>query len=479
MTEHKEIKGIRRYKSLYLGLLYNILIGLLVAVIVYFAILLPANYIVRRYYVTDEMSAQRRGEYIVDLQNFVLKGKIDLETTDRIADWVRSNPYVYLLVYQSPYGESEYAGGQNIAPSAKDKLSELSGSRIDESLDRDTLIAEARSYGYSEITLLDGRVIVAITEYTENLYYTVIAGVSVLAAGLSFVLMLVRYIRVIIERIKRFASDVTIVSEVDMNYEIISDGADEIAGLSKNVEIMRQTMLDHIKNEQEAREANTELITSISHDIRTPLTVLMGYIEMMKNRGGFDETMQSYIDATESTALRLKQLSDDMFKYSLAFGDTEKSVRLEEYDAKTLFDQMFTEHILLMRENGYDIIVENTGDQIEPGSIIRTDAQNLMRIVDNVFSNMGKYAEISKPIYITTNLKKGRLTIECKNSLRQDTKGAESNGIGLKTCVRLASLVAERFEYEKGEGSFACRLFIKITKPSQKSEDTSKNKENR
>ena len=187
---------------------------------------------------------------------------------------------------------------------------------------------------------------------------------------------------------------------------------------------------------------------------------------MMKEHGGYDETMESYVSATESTALRLKQLSDDMFKYSLAFGDAEKMVKLEEYDASTLIEQMFSEHFLLMREMGYDIRVDTIIGRLPGGSVIRTDAPNLMRIVDNVFSNLRKYADITKPISFNVNVMDGRLILECVNSIRTDNEGAESNGIGLKTCVRLASLIAEKFEYKKQDNYFVCSLSMKINSPN-------------
>ena len=329
-------------------------------------------------------------------------------------------------------------------------------------MSRDQLISEARSYGYFRINLVDGSIIVAISEYTENLYYTAINLAGLFIAAITFVLILVRYIRITIERIKRFESDVAIVAEMDINYEIVSEGADEIANLSGRVETMRQTMLAHIQSEQEAREANTELITAISHDIRTPLTVLMGYIEMMKEHGEHDEIMKNYISATESTAMRLKQLSDDMFKYSLAFGDTEKSVKLEEYDAMTLFDQLLTEHVLLMSENGYNIrFVTPEEDEME-GVRVLTDPANLMRIVDNMFSNMRKYADIEHPILICQRFVNSNLVIELRNKIRHDTEGAESNGIGLKTCVRLGTLIAKKFEYENDGTFFTCRLVFAI-----------------
>lgn len=463
MTDYKERGRKRRHSSLYLGLLYNILIGLLLAVIVFFTIFASSTYFVRRHYLSEEKGDARRVEYLASLQNYVSDGQIDMENSDRIAEWVRENPYVYLLVYQGS-SDDAFTGGMGVAPGANDKFSELAGSRIEESLGRNELLADARGGGYHLIMLTDGYVIVALSEYSENLYTLIFTIASLVAAALTFVLMLVRYIGRLIERIKRFASDVTIVSELDMNYEIVSEGEDELSGLSGNVENMRQTMLRHIDNEKEARAANTELITSISHDIRTPLTVLMGYIDMMREREN-DEVMLGYIDATENTAMRLKQLSDDMFKYLITFGDTDKNVKLEEYDARMLFDQALSEHILLLRETGYNIEFNRLGDAMPEGSLVRTDAQNLMRIVDNIFSNIRKYADMDHPIYINTIFLDGKMTVEVKNKIRACIDGAESNGIGLKTCARLGSVVADGFEYESREDIFVCRLYIKIITP--------------
>ena len=275
-------------------------------------------------YITEQKQAARRDEFVADLQAFADENDEYVSSSETISEWIRRNPYVFLLVYQdSDVAPVSVSVPRTDPPSQDSILAEYLGARVDESIERDQLIEDATSGGFYSITFADGRAIVAISEYTENFYFSTFGSVSVIVAALVFILAIVNYVRVIIVRIKRFESDVTIVSEMDMDYEIISDGVDEIARLSSNVERMRRRMLDHIKSEQEAREANTDLITSISHDIRTPLTVLMGYIEMMKERECEDEILQSYISATESTALRLKQLSDDMFKYSLAFGDTK------------------------------------------------------------------------------------------------------------------------------------------------------------
>ena len=467
MTDYKFRRKEPRHHSLYLGLLLNILKGILLAVIVYFTLYLSTRYLINYWYVTPSAQRVRRENYVDSLQSFVNDNEIYEDDVGKISEWIRANPYVYLMVYQNSRVEPmSYSGIASYSPGPKNKFTEYTGSRIDESLVRDQLIAAATSGGYYKIVLADGSVTVAIAEYTQNFYYISFNLFSIVAAGLTFILSLVRYIRLLIARIKRFEGDVTIVSEIDMGYEIVSEGADELSNLSGKVEQMRQKMLEHIKSEQEAREANTELITSISHDIRTPLTVLMGYIEMMKKREENDEIMESYISATETTALRLKQLSDDMLKYSLAFGDTENAIKLEEYDAPTLFEQLFAEHFLLMREMGYNIHLSNGEQTLKTGDIIRTDAPNLMRIIDNIFSNMRKYADPAEPIYFYHGVENRTLKIECKNKIRTDTEGAESNGIGLKTCVRLASLVAKKFEYEQDGEYFICRLIIQLKETS-------------
>ena len=459
MTDYKDIHKRNKSRSLYLGLLRSIIIGVVLSVIVFLLVMIPSVIIIHESFETKEQKAEHRQAYLSDLQAFVTENGMLLSDIDRISEWVRENPYVYLVVYTLPSAVPTASLSEAPRPGDEYRTTEFIGSRLD-TMDSEELLKGAEKNKFYYLTFADGRVTVAIDEYSENFYYSTWTTVGLVSSVVVFILAIVNYMRVIIERIKRFEADVTIVSEMDMDYEIISEGADEIANLSSNVERMRRRMLDHIKSEQEARQANTELITSISHDIRTPLTVLMGYIEMMKERECGDEIMESYIAATESTALRLKQLSDDMFKYSLAFGDTKGMIKLEEYDALTLFDQLLSEHTVLMREMGYDIHTIYIGDRLDDGCVVLTDAQNLMRIVDNIFSNLRKYADTEHPILFTINAHQNKIIFECENKVRTDTGEAESNGIGLKTCERLASIIANRFEYSKDGEYFVCRLVL-------------------
>ena len=297
-------------------------------------------------------------------------------------------------------------------------------------------------------------------EFTEYLYYDIINIASLVFSFIVMLVILLLYITRVTFRIGKLGATVNHVASGDSERKISINGKDEIAELADNVESMRSTMVENYKREKEALNSNTELITSMSHDIRTPLTVLLGYIDVMRQNSENNEQMQGYIKAAESTAMRLKKLSDDMFGYFLVFGRDEQKTVLEEYDALTIFEQMLAEHVLLMNENGY--VTNLSIDDGLFGKSIRADAQGLVRIFDNVFSNMCKYADKSEPIEIEASVSDGSARVSFLNKIKRDVEAVESNGIGLKTCKKLAENMGARFGYSEGENTFVSELLFDL-----------------
>jgi signal transduction histidine kinase len=205
-------------------------------------------------------------------------------------------------------------------------------------------------------------------------------------------------------------------------------------------------------------DANAELVTSMSHDIRTPLTVLLGYLDIMKLHAP-DEEMMSYINASEKTALRLKKLSDDMFSYFLLFGGGAAEVDMQEYDARTLVDQMLSEHVLLLNEQGYNVELD-MAYMTNDGLVVRTDANLLKRIVENLMSNILKYADRERPITVSGRLEEEMLVVTVENFIPEVINNADSNKIGLKTCVKLAKLMDAQLTATEADGKFTVLLKI-------------------
>ncbi len=454
-----ETVKVKKTRSLYVGLFLAIISAIFIAGGLYIVLRFASSLVIDRYFASDESKRDRIEDYVADLQDFINERVDTSEDTDLIEEWIRRNRYVYLLVYKE--GELFFSSDNEGEP----VLPPLGPGGITvEYPDREELMEYAEENGQHLITLGDGTPLFAsVAEYTEYLYYDLANLLSFAAAMAALSIVIINYFRRVIVRIKHLAVQVTAVSGGDMNRPIVADGEDEISKLSRDVENMRTSMLENLRREREARDANTELITSISHDIRTPLTVLLGYIDVMKSYTN-DEIMQTYVSASEKTALRLKQLSDDMFKYSIAFGNPEESMKIELYNAETLVGQMLSEHIFLLEENGYS--VETMGEELSlcECDAVYTDAQYLMRIVDNIFSNIHKYADIDEKISIEIKASEKALSILIKNKIKKNKEDVESNGIGLKTCARLAEYVAESFSYWESEGEFAVSLTLKLSK---------------
>lgn len=482
-------------------MLYALLVGIVLAGSVFVGAHFVSNAYIKNDYLSEQSRVAREQDYYQNLQRFVDRYGLESSDTDRLAEWVRDNRYLYVMIYkddqllldsdtadkqpEKPTDENNGDPGegegeappptegddgtieppQDEEPSDKptdeengEKEDDEEGSGVGSGItvtfpSREELIEYAKSRGTYPIEMADDvPLLVSLVDYTEYLYYDILNIVSLLLAALVLILTIMLYFRGITGRITRLGKEVSRVAAGDVNHSVIhkkADGSDEISTLMRNVENMRRTMLESLENEREALESNTELITSMSHDIRTPLTVLLGYIDLMKLNTE-DPKLREYLSASESTAMRLKQMSDDTFGYFLLFGEGKQSADIEPYDIPMLFEQILSEKILLLREQGYTVEIDSLASKSSAYYSVQvlTDAPKLMRIAENIFSNVTKYADKEKVVTVSTSVDENRLTVEITNFISKTADDAESNGIGLKTCRKLAELLGMGFSAE-------------------------------
>ncbi len=429
-----------------------IVIGIILAALVYVTVSFLAEYVRVNFYAREEYREKREEQLVEEFRDYVADREIASNDTESIEQWVSQKTYIYLLLYKGDdlYFSSGMYDNANIIPLFSNLM--LGGS-VDYPTEEE-MLEYAKENDLFKLEMADGVVYASITEFTEYLYSDVARVLTLMLAMITLSLVITIYFFKVVGRITKLAADVTVVAEGDMHHEIRADGDDEISKLSYDVENMRSAILETLESEREAREANTELITSMSHDIRTPLTVLIGYLDIMKIYSK-DERMNEYIKSSEKTAMRLKKLSDDMFKYLLVFGNSAKPSELEEYDGRTLIEQLLSEHILLLRERGYEV-KESLADEDEVS--VLTNAPDLMRIVDNVFSNIRKYADKEQPIEVSVEVGEDRVHLIFSNGIAKESPQVESTGIGLKTCAKIAELISCEFSYAVEADRFTAKI---------------------
>ena len=479
--------------SLKLRLALTIIFGVGIGALIFLGVRFGFTEYIENSYLSEQSKQQREKNYIENLQRYVDENDVSSDKVLYFQKWATQQKYVYLMIYSDE--QLLYSSDMEIEPPAAEEEDVNTDEEVGEDVDEENpdeiesedekekapaspgsitgskyptyeeLKAYARERGMYPITTTDGAVLASIADFTEYFYYDLSNIVSLFAAMLGFAIIIATFFARIMIRITRLASDVNKVADGDMEYVIRSKGRDELSKLSSNVENMRSTILENLEREREARSANEELITSMSHDIRTPLTVLLGYIDVMKLHSD-DETMNDYIKASENMALRLKKLSDDMFNYFLVFGNQKDSLELCEYDAKTLFSQMLEEHILLLSENGFS--VELSGLDALEGVRVETDAPKMVRIIDNIFSNLYKYSAQSDPVKIGLSIEEGSVKLVFENKIKHNSDDVESTGIGLKTCSKIAALLGIGFEYAQEGGYHRTLITVRTLQDGKK-----------
>ena len=427
-----------------------ILIGAIISTCAYIFCRSAIILFVENQYTTESAREERERSYLERLGNFIEEEGVSAEDLSPVESWANNQSYVYLLIFDE---------GRLVFRSDEATTGGAIGLTVTYPTE-DELYAFAVQNEPAAISFGDKTLNCHIAEYSEYFYYDMANLFSVVAAIIVLAFILILYFQRVTWRISRLARDVSTVSGGDMNHHIRSDERqDEISRLCENVENMRSSIVLTLEKEREAINANTDLITSMSHDIRTPLTVLLGYLDVMKMQAT-DETTKQYIRASEQTALRLKKLSDDMFQYFLVFSGEESDLTMQDYDGRTLLGQMLSEHVILLRENGFTVDVEYPEEIFHDAPCIRTDAPHCMRIVDNVFSNIMKYTAKEEPIRLRFAEDASSVSVEFCNAIRADADLAESTGIGLKTCIRIAKLLHCEFTTEEQDGYFTARLVL-------------------
>ena len=151
-----------------------------------------------------------------------------------------------------------------------------------------------------------------------------------------------------------------------------------------------------VDEEVRSQKMKTELITNVSHDLKTPLTAIITYIDLLKEENLTEEQRREYLDTLERKSLRLKVLIEDLFEVSKA---TSGAVKLEPVpvDICNLMRQVYLEHEEKMKEAGLDVRFRMPEEKV----ILQLDSQKTYRIFENLYTNIIKYALAGTRVFVT------------------------------------------------------------------------------
>ncbi|EUJ50985.1 signal transduction histidine kinase [Listeria rocourtiae] len=185
----------------------------------------------------------------------------------------------------------------------------------------------------------------------------------------------------------------------------------EIIQLEESVEKMREHQAKLIEQEQEAQQAKNDLITNVSHDLRTPLTSILGYLSYIHEDRYRDEVeLRHYTELVYGKAQRLHKLIDDLFDYT-RLESTEFHIKEDMLDMVELLRQLVSEYERSAVEKEVRIVEMYAVDNLK----VKGDGMQIMRLFENLFSNALRYGASGKKIDISAKKEAGMAIIEVSN----------------------------------------------------------------
>ena len=165
-----------------------------------------------------------------------------------------------------------------------------------------------------------------------------------------------------------------------------------------------------IEESMKSERLKTELITNVSHDIKTPLTSIINYVDLLKKENIENEKAIEYIEILDGKAQRLKKLTEDLVEASKASSGAIR-LNLENININELFKQAIGEFEDKFKNKGLEIVSNYNKNNI----FIKADSRYMYRIIENLFSNISKYALENSRVYIDVVSEKDKVKIAIKN----------------------------------------------------------------
>ena len=295
---------------------------------------------------------------------------------------------------------------------------------------------------FGAVSLVEFYAIIEIAWHGDPVLFWVIKVVEVVA-----LIIILYHMKELHAGSKRVASgDMSQPIDIERMYWKFREHGENINKVSDGIALA-------VEERMKSERFKTELITNVSHDIKTPLTSIINYVDLMKKEEVQDEKLLEYIDVLDRQSARLKKLIEDLMEASKA-STGNLTVNLEECDIEVLLTQVIGEFEEKLQKNQLEVVVDKPDHPVK----MMADGRHLWRILDNLLNNACKYSLPGSRVYVALkqegneavitfkNISKTALNIPSDELMERFVRGdssrnTEGSGLGLSIAQSLTELM--------------------------------------
>lgn len=225
----------------------------------------------------------------------------------------------------------------------------------------------------------------------------------------------------------------------------------------ENLNSISTGMSRAVDERMKSERFKTELITNVSHDIKTPLTSIINYVDLLEKEDLKNDKAAEYLEVLERQSARLKKLIEDLMEASKA-STGNLAVHLEELEAGVSLVQIVGEFEEKLQANELELLIDKPGEPVH----ILADSRHFWRVVDNLMNNICKYAQPGTRVYVNLEKKEDGAVLTFRNTSRyplnisseelmerfvrgDSSRNTEGSGLGLSIAKSLMDLMGGTF----------------------------------
>ena len=395
----------------------------------------------------DQPETQQKAveKQVQELQSYIDRRGLSSRDIDKLDDWSVRNGSTMFIIYDRsrmlyssyPLVAPVYEGRENVT---------------------EAVPAERWLPMYS-LTFSDKETTAMFYYNGVDAYYGKGCEILLLVSCALFPLFFFLSSRKIIRYILLLSGEIQAMEGGDLDHPITIQGDDELALLATSLDGLRLTLRQQQAREAQAAAKVKSLITEMSHDLRTPLTTLLLYTEILRHHKYETEAQQDeYLAKIDSKARQIKQLSDNLFEYALVTRDT-----VVQLDAPARFSQIFEEPLAemveMLQQRGFACALELGSEDV----LLTVRAQYIRRILDNIGSNLIKYADPARPIEVRFLRQEGRAGLVFRNHVLSAPPAVESTKVGLTSIETMMEKMHADCKIEQENEQFTMTLLFPIS----------------
>ena len=247
----------------------------------------------------------------------------------------------------------------------------------------------------------------------------------------------------------------------------------EFKSHSENLNSIGEGLAKEVAQRMKSERLKTELITNVSHDIKTPLTSIINYADLLQ-KAKTEEERSEYLAVLERQSQRLKKLTEDLVEASKA-STGNMSVNLAPTNTQEIINQSFGEYSAKLEAGRLNTVINTP----EPVPVIMADGRLLWRVIDNLFNNVVKYALPETRVYVDVRVEGSEAVISMKNISRaalnvsadelmerfvrgDASRSTEGSGLGLNIAKSLTELQHGEFSISTDGDLFKAEIRLPL-----------------